>query len=230
MGSGTHARGVASGWLIGAAAAVVLLGASIAPFLLQPVVRVEQDRAGVGELTGYSADELDAVTGVLLADLVLWRGDFDVVDRLPAGWGGGPVLSDAERSHMRDVRVVFAGLWLLVLAGLATLVLGFRRARTAVARADAWRSVAAGARALALVIAVIGVFAIVAFDVAFEVFHRLFFSGNYTFDPRTDKLVQLFPMQFWSEISTVVGAVVLGAAILTAWLAGRRAARLAMAP
>ena len=66
-----------------------------------------------------------------------------------------------------------------------------------------------------------------AFDAAFELFHRLFFSaGTYTFNPATDKLVQLFPEAFWSEIAIAVGVVVLVAAILTAWQASRRADRI----
>jgi integral membrane protein (TIGR01906 family) len=75
-----------------------------------------------------------------------------------------------------------------------------------------------------IVLVVAGAFAVFAFDAAFEVFHRLFFSaGSYTFDPRTDRLVQLFPEQFWSETAIAVGAVAIVAALLTAWQAGRRA-------
>ncbi len=204
-----------------AASAVVLIGGSVAPFLLPPVVRFEQDRTQVGAWTGYAAATLDTVTGALLSDLVLWRGDFDVaVD-------GVPSLKDVERSHMRDVRDVFSGFWVLVLAGMAALAVGFRRAPGTEARAAAWRSVASGARALAVAVAVAGALALVAFDAAFEVFHRLFFSaGSYTFDPRTDKLVQLFPEQFWSEIAIAVGVGALVAAVITTVLAGRRAARL----
>ena len=95
-----------------------------------------------------------------------------------------------------------------------------------IARFALWRAVGGGARALAIAIAVGGAFAILAFDAAFELFHRLFFSaGSYTFDPRTDRLVQLFPEQFWSETAIAVGAVMLVVAGLTAWLAGRRAAQ-----
>lgn len=214
------------GWLVAAAAAVVLLGVSIAPFLAPAVVRFEQDRVGVGGLSGYSEAELDIVTGALLADLVLWRGDFDV----RYSGGGQSLLNDAERAHMRDVRNVFTGFWLLIGAGVIGLALAFRRARGTEARAAAWRSVAGGARALGIGIVVVGAFALLAFDAAFEVFHRLFFSsGSYTFDPATDRLVQLFPLQFWSDISIAVGVVVLTLSILTAWLAGRRARRVAAA-
>ncbi len=208
------------------ATAFVILGGSIAPFLAPPVVRFEQDRTNVAYLTGFAPPQLDLVDGRILGDLVLWQGDFAVTT------DGAPVLSESERAHMRDVRSVFTGFWIVVLAGVAVLAAGLRRARGASpgARAAVWRSVASGARALAVVIAVAGVFAIVAFDAAFEVFHRLFFSaGSYTFDPAHDRLVQLFPEQFWSEIAIAVGGVVILVAVATAVLAGRRAKRLGAA-
>jgi Predicted membrane protein len=211
--------------LIATATALVILGASIATFLTPWYVRFEQDRTGVAALTGFDAAQLDGVTGSILGDLVLWRGDFATEVNDP--FLVGPVLKPAERAHMRDVRGVFTGFWVLVLAGVAVLAVAARRTRGAEARVGMWRAVRGGAVALAVVIAVVGVFAIFAFDAAFEVFHRLFFSGgSYTFDPATDNLVQLFPEQFWSETAIAVGVVVLGAAILTAWQAGRRAARI----
>jgi integral membrane protein (TIGR01906 family) len=201
--------------LIAAATALVLLGGSILPFLNPVFVRFEQDRTGAGALTGYSPTQLDRVTGAMLADLVLWRASFDVT------LDGAPVLKQPEIDHMLDVRSVFAGLYALVLAGAAVLVITFRRARDGDARAAAWRSVAGGARGLAIGMAVVGVFVLFAFDAAFEVFHRLFFSaGSYTFDPRTDKLVQLFPGAFWLETAMLVGLVAILAAIAT-WLIAR---------
>jgi integral membrane protein (TIGR01906 family) len=203
-------------WLIATATALVLLGASILPFLTPAYVRLEQDRVGV-QIDDYTPADLDRIASSLLGDLLLWQDDFEVsVLRFP-------VLNDRERGHMRDVRGVFAGFEILVLVSAAILVVAFRR-RDAEARAATWRAVASGARGLAVGLVLVGAFAVLAFDAAFEVFHRLFFSaGTYTFDPRTDHLVQLFPEQFWSDTTIAVGAVALGAAILTAWQAGRRA-------
>ena len=219
MGPGAHARRIAGTWLVGAATAIVILGASIAPFLAPPVVRFEQDRAAASAWTGYDAAQLDAVTGALLGDLVLWLGDFDVtMDRFQ-------VLTEAERGHMRDVRGAFTGFWLAVLAGIVVLVMAARRsASDPAARAVVRGAVAKGARTLAVLIGVIGVVAVVAFDAAFELFHRLLFRGNYTFDPAADKLVQLFPMTFWSEIAIAVGVVVIGVSVVVAWRAGERTA------
>ena len=69
----------------------------------------------------------------------------------------------------------------------------------------------------------LGVVSIVAFDALFEVFHRIFFAGGtYLFDPRTERLVQLFPDQFWSETSIVLGILLLGLARVVAVVGRRR--------
>jgi integral membrane protein (TIGR01906 family) len=204
--------------LIAAATALVLLGASILPFLTDAYIHLEQERAGAERLTGYDVSTLQGVTTSIVHDLLL-GGDFGVVDS-----GNAPALSEREQAHMRDVRGVFQGFFALVAVSAVVLVWAFRRARAGEARAAAWRSVGSGARRLAIVLVVAGAFAVFAFDAAFEVFHRLFFSaGSYTFDPRTDRLVQLFPEQFWSETAIAVGVAAIVAAVLTAWQAGRRA-------
>jgi integral membrane protein (TIGR01906 family) len=212
-------------WLVASATALLILGASIAPFLAPAYIRLEQDRVGVGALTGYGPVELDAIAGSLIGDLVLWRGDFDVAV------GGVPVLNDRERAHMRDVRGVFAGFFALVALAAVVLVVAARRAVGTEARRAIWRQVSGGARGLAIALAVVGTIAVLAFDAAFEVFHRLFFSaGSYTFDPRTDRLVQLFPDRFWFETSAAVGVVTLVVALVTIWRARRQTASQTASP
>lgn len=206
------------GGLVAAATALVILGIAILPFTTPAYVRMGQDRAGVPALTGYSSETLDAVTGALLGDVFLWRAGFDVaVD-------GAPVLTERERSHMRDVRGVFAGVILLILVAAAWLAIEARRTRAdAWARAGVWRSAGRGATALAIVVVVLGAVAVIAFEAVFELFHRLFFtSGSYTFDPARDRLVQLFPQQFWSETTLLLGIVLVLLSVPFAWIANRR--------
>ena len=212
-------------WLIASATSLVILGVSIAPFLVPAYIRLEQDRVGVDELTGYTRPQLDTIAGSLITDLVLWRGDFDVA------FDGAPVLNDRERGHMRDVRGVFAGFFALVAIAAFVLVVAARRSTATEAKFALWRAVSAGARALAVGLAVAGALTILAFDAAFELFHRLFFSsGTYTFDPRTDRLVQLFPEAFWSETATIVGVLALALALLTLWQARRHSASRRITP
>jgi integral membrane protein (TIGR01906 family) len=125
---------------------------------------------------------------------------------------------------MRDVRGVFAGFAIVALVAVAILALVARRAPDPEARARFRRAVRDGARGLAVGLVAAGVVAVLAFDAAFEVFHRLFFaSGTYTFDPRTSKLVQLFPESFWSETAIAVGVVAIVVALGVQSIAARSA-------
>jgi integral membrane protein (TIGR01906 family) len=195
--------------LVAISTILVIVAVAIAIFLNPLWVGFEQDRTGSAGLTGFTADQVHEVTGGILSDLVIGPPAFaQVVD-------GTPVLNVRERSHMADVRGVFLAFGGLALLGVLTMV----NARIASRGATWFRwGVVAGAAALAALVAVGGVVVAVAFDQAFEVFHRLFFAGGtYAFDPRTDRLVQLFPDAFWAETSIAVGAAILAICALMVW-------------
>jgi len=188
---------------VGAAVATPFVIVAVAVLLfLNPIwVGFDQDRTNVAGLTGYTPSQLREVTGSILSDLVLGPPTFDVaVD-------GQPVLDERERGHMADVRTVLAGL------GGAALVAAVLLAAIGLAsrgRRWFWRAAAAGASVLAGGVIVVGLAFAVFFDQAFGLFHEVFFPpGTYTFDPRTEKLVQLFPDQFWSETSVALAVAVL---------------------
>jgi integral membrane protein (TIGR01906 family) len=189
------------------------------PLFLNPIwVGFEQGRAQATAWTGFSAADLRSATDSILADLVFGPPDFDV------DVAGAPVLEERERAHMRDVRAVFIGFF-VVAAVLAVVAVAIAVMRRADQRAATWRSVRAGALGLVATLVVAGIVALVAFDALFEVFHRLLFAGgSYTFDPRSDRLVQLFPFQFWQETAIAVGVVAIVVALIVAAVAGRRLA------
>lgn len=213
--------------LVALATAVIVVALAVLPFLNPVWVAFEQGRAEATAWTGYTVEELRAATDALLGDLVLGPPAFDVEV------AGEPVLSPRERQHLVDVRSVMAALAATALASLAIVVVGWRLSRSAPAF---WRAVRWGSATLAVGTVLVGIVGIVAFDAAFEIFHRLFFAGGtYTFDPRTERLVQLFPQRFWFETTLAVGAVILVLSVVAAWLAsrqlvGRRSASLATAP
>lgn len=211
-----------AGSVVSIAVAIVILAVAVVPFLSPAWVGFEQDRVGAAALTGFSEPDLHRVTNAILGDLVLGSGNFEVTT--DGGPRGSAVLNDREQSHMRDVRGVFRAFGLLAFASLAVLALAAGRTRGAPnARRRLWRSVRCGAQGLAVGVVIAAGVALVAFDAAFEVFHRLFFApGSFDFDPATDKLVQLFPDAFWSETTIAVGAVVFVAALMVRRAAGRR--------
>jgi integral membrane protein (TIGR01906 family) len=207
--------------LVGIATAVVILALAIVPFVNPAWVSFEQGRARADLWTGYSTPQLRQATDAILSDLVLGPPKFDVVV------AGQEVLNERERQHMADVRGVFVGLAVLAVASLVVLFVAHRLLGGS---ARFWRAVRRGAAGLAVGVLVVGVVGAFAFDLAFDVFHRLFFAGgSYTFDPRTDRLVQLFPEQFWFETSLGVGALILLLCLVVSRLGSRGAASLATA-
>ncbi len=204
--------------LVAVAIAITIVAAAVLPFLNPAWVAFAQDRADATAWTGYSATELRIATDAILADLVSGPPNFDVAV------GGEPVLNTRERGHLTDVRGVFVALAVLAAAAAAVLVLAVMRTRSGdEGRGRVWRAMRAGALGLMAAVGVIGVVGAVAFDRGFEVFHRLFFTGGtYTFDARTERLVQLFPQRFWFETSMALGLVVLVLAGVVAALATRR--------
>jgi integral membrane protein (TIGR01906 family) len=206
--------------LTGVAAAFVLVAVAVLLFLNPVWVSFEQGRTHAAELTGFADADLRAATDAILHDLVIGPPDFAVAV------GGVPVLEERERAHMRDVRAVFGGFFLIagvMAVGLTVLVAGARRAGHS---ERAWSAVATAMRWLTVGVVAAGVIAAVAFDQLFELFHELFFpAGTFLFDPRTDRLVQLFPFEFWSETTIVLGVVIVIAATVISIGAGRRARR-----
>jgi integral membrane protein (TIGR01906 family) len=201
--------------VIAFATAIVIVTVVILPFLSPQWIAFEQGRAQAQAWTGYTSEQLRTATDSIVSDLV-FGGDYAVtID-------GQPVLEPRERSHMVDVRTVFRGLWVLATISVVVLVIAARRAD----RAATWRAVRGGAIGLAIGTVVVGVVGLVAFDQLFELFHEILFpAGSYDFDPRTDRLVQLFPFSFWDETALVVGAAIVVVSLALAFIAGRRAAR-----
>ncbi len=203
--------------LVAVAVAVALLGLAIAVFFNPVWVGFEQERTQADLWTGYPMATVHAVTNDVLREVYLGPGTF------LESVAGVPVFSAREQAHMADVRAVvlrfdaLALLASLIVAGSAFVARGARWW---------WRAVARGAAILALGAVVVGAAFFVFFDQAFTLFHDLFFAaGTWTFDPATDRLVQLFPYAFWTETSLAIALVGLVLTTGTWALARQRANR-----
>jgi integral membrane protein (TIGR01906 family) len=196
--------------------AVLVLSGPLA--LFNPwFVSLEQARNGVPGRLATSQAEVDRVTGGILCDLLFSCDDFS--ERIDPST---PLLTDAERSHMRDVAHLVRVLWVVLLVALA-LVIGviaiLRWERRRVGTVMLWTGATVGAAA----IVVGGIFAF-AFDQAFLAFHELFFpQGNFLFGPDSN-LLRLFPEGFWFESSIAAGLVIVVSCLVVS-LVGWRLAR-----
>lgn len=131
-----------------------------------------------------------------------------------------PFYDADEASHMRDVRVVLYGFLLLALASTAFLALALIRGSRDAAR---WKAVSRGGIWLITGLVVLGVFAFVAFDAVFTLFHEIFFpGGNWSFPP-TSHLIQLYPEPFW-ELSAAALGILGGVGGIAIWFIARRRA------
>jgi|UniRef100_UPI00404B2F91 integral membrane protein (TIGR01906 family) len=199
---------------IGAAAftLLALLALTLGLFLLPPVVHLLLDLANASESLNVAAPVAHSLSDALVRDLLV-GGAFDVP------LSGEPLLSASERSHLVDVGVLFRILMIAGAASMAVLTTLFIRKRR-------WfyQALHDGALLLGTGAALVGGAFALAFDATFTFAHELLFpAGNWTFNPATDRLVQLYPMSFWLLAAISFCVVLVGAAALGLSLArGRR--------
>jgi integral membrane protein (TIGR01906 family) len=197
-------------------AALAVIGGAVVVFLNPIWVGFEQARTHADRFTGYSLDDVHRVTNAILGELILGPATF--LQQV----GGVAVFDARERQHLADVRGVLLAFFGLVVIAIAVLIVAAWRARD---RPGMWRAVAAGTAVLAGAVVIVGALFAAFFDAAFELFHRLLFpSGSYNFDPSQERLVQLFPEDFWAETSIALAIVILVLSVVVSWLARRRAA------
>ncbi len=190
------------------AVAVLLV---LPPVVLHPLL----DAAGSASFLGVTSGEAHRLSDLTVTELVLGPGTFAF-----AGPGGGSLFDASEAAHLRDARALLYG-FMAVSALAAMLAVGSSLRDQ---RGESWRRVARGSGGLAVGIVVLGAIALLAFEPAFELFHRVFFpGGNWAFDPGSQRLVQLYPLAFWRHVSALVGIIALILAAGTWALARRRA-------
>ncbi len=212
-------RGALAALVTGVAAVLVIIALAILPYLTPAWVGFGQTRAGAEAWTGFTTDQLRAVTGRILEDLVVGPPDFDVA------LDGVAVLKASERDHMRDVRGVFLAFFAAAAVAGLVLVALFMASRRSDARRRLWHRLEVTGYGAAAGTVLLGVAGLLVFDAAFTLFHEVFFpGGNWMFDPRTDRLVQLFPESFWVESTIAVGVTIIALALLLAAVARRRGA------
>ncbi len=185
-------------------------------------VSFEQARNGVPARLATTQSEVDRVTAAMLCDLLFGCDDFaEGLPRSPST-SNEPLLTDAERSHMRDVAHLVRVLWLALLVAVALVVAGLAVLHRQPRRIGAILLWTSGSVAIAAIL--VGAFFAIAFDQAFLLFHRLFFpQGNFLFAADSN-LLRLFPEGLWFESALVAGLLIVVSA-LAATLVGWRLIR-----
>ena len=179
-------------------------------------------RHDAAQNTGIALNELDYAVGAI----VRYFEDDEKTLRILVFTGGEEtaLFSDDETLHMEDVKGLMRTIFRanevalgFALAYVAATVLwaGERSGRTLAKETLA--AVGVGA----LVGLAVGIVALVGFDSAWEQLHEVIFPNDlWLLDPRTDRLIQMFPETFWAEATFIVVGMALAEAAVLVGAAG----------
>lgn len=161
--------------------------------------------------TGIDREQLDIATDEIV-DYFRNGTDDQLLDtRVVVDGEMRALFSQREILHMRDVKNLFqiafraheiAFVYIVVYTVMVVL---WSRERTL--RDLAQQLIIAGCATVAILgIAAIGL--LVGFESAFEQFHLLSFDNDFwRLNPETSHLVQMFPLEFWFEVTLAVGVL-----------------------
>jgi integral membrane protein (TIGR01906 family) len=127
-----------------------------------------------------------------------------------------PLYNEAEIGHMVDVKVVAdafkPAFWISILIFVGGLLYLLLRPQTRLLGA---RSMMQGGLLTIGLVLLVMIFMFVAWNLAFTVFHNVFFDpGTWQF-AYTDSLIRLFPEQFWFDFGTIwTVSILVGGALL----------------
>ncbi len=197
---------------------LVVIAAAVLPLLTPWFIHFALDTADSAGRLGLSAAQTYALSDRSVEELVLGPGSFEF-----AGPDGEPFYDIDERGHLGDARVL---LYVFLVAGGVSLIgLAAALVRWPARRVAIWTVIRRAGLATAGATLVLGAVSLLAFDSLFTLFHQLFFpGGNWSFDPATQRLVQLYPFAFWQIAATALGILVFVLGMAT-WLLGRWASR-----
>jgi hypothetical protein len=205
--------------LVTAAVVVAVVVLAIVPLLTPLFIHPALDAAGSASWLGLDAAAARQASDRAVGDLLSVSGTFDL-----AAPSGEPFFDASERAHLRDARTL---LWVALLAGSACaglVILALARARAA-ERRSLWQAVSRGGAVAAIGAVVLGLVGIVAFGSLFTLFHEIAFpAGGWSFDPTSQRLVQLYPLAFWQVTATALGLLVVVIGMLV-WGLARAASR-----
>jgi integral membrane protein (TIGR01906 family) len=130
---------------------------------------------------------------------------------------GEPAFTAREIKHMEDVRVLMAKVFpLALIIGGALIVLAIVFRKNPRYNDTVPQGLRAGATLTLILLAGLIAYILINFDSFFLQFHQLFFEGDSFAFRYDDTLIRLYPEQFWSDASILIGVLtgVLAVALL----------------
>jgi integral membrane protein (TIGR01906 family) len=188
------------------------------------------DRYGVRTVTRMDRTQLSAAA----RDLVRYFQDDRpaLATRVVIEGQEQPLFNQRETVHMQDVKTLFGYVFLAHQIALAYL-LAYIAAVFLWARERSLRVLASqlirGGTVTVGVLGVAAVASVVGFDAIFYAFHVISFANDFwQLNPATDRLIQMFPRDFWFMVTLAIGfatmmegaLLILAGYGLRAWLDG----------
>ena len=135
-----------------------------------------------------------------------------------------PLFSAKETAHLADVKTLFRRVFFVQEAAIA-YALAFVAAAVLWAREMSLRRLASllmqGGMVTIGVLISAGIGALVGFEALWEQFHFLAFANDFwALNPNRDHLIQMFPEEFWFDITLAIGAITILEALLLMSVAG----------
>lgn len=206
------------GWGVQVLRAVITLG--LPPFLLlsgvwlvmtETFLRIEYTRPGFpADPYGFSTEDRLHYGPYGVRYL---RNDAGIEYLAALEQNGAPIFRAKELAHMADVKRLTRAAWQFYWAlsvGLGGAVWALaRRPQTRAALRQALRDGAA--LTFGLVLSVVTA-SVMAWDMFFEAFHRVFFAGDSWLFYTSDTLIRLYPEQFWFDAALFIGGFTLAGA------------------
>jgi integral membrane protein (TIGR01906 family) len=214
--STTMTRVLRDGFVV-AMTALVIVALALLPLLTPWAMHATLDAADAPLWLGLDRLATHGLSDWTVNELVFGPGTWQRLDA-----NGVPFFDASEIGHLQDVRQL---LWLTFLAGALALVSILVLLERSADRDQVMAAIGLGGLVVAVTVIVVGIVGTLAFEPLFELFHEVFFpQGQWAFDPRDQRLVQLYPMVFWQIMAAALGLlmVLLG---IGAWLAARWALR-----
>ena len=112
-------------------------------------------------------------------------------------------FSDRDKSHMKDVKKIYMGLWNLAVVSsiilAVSLFIAFRKPKY---KESIHRFLGIGAILGIIPIVILAVLMAVDFNKYFIIFHQIFFTNDlWLLDPQFDNLVNIFPEEFFLDMA-----------------------------
>lgn len=175
---------------------------------------------------GFRTYDADETTGVPMPELE--RAGREIIDyfendeetlRIVVNTGSDEValFTARETEHMEDVKGLMQLVFRLnelsiayVLTYVAAVFVWSRRPARALAK-----QALAGLGAGLAVVGVVGAFALIGFEAAWDRFHRIAFRNDlWQLDPDRDRLIQMFPEPFWEDMTYLLGIMTIAEALV----------------